>query len=408
MSREDQPRHKNREERMSREDQPHPATLCARGPLPTASASSPLAPPIGVSAVYCIEGLDQVDAIYRGEEEGFIYGRDGHPNRHQLAAKLAQLEGGEDALITASGMAAISSVLLTLLGSGDHVALSEDLYGRTSTLVIRELSRFGIEYSFFDPTTPASLAEILRTETRVVLTETLSNPLVRLADLDGLAEVSNRAGVPLIVDHTFAPLLCRPLERGAAVVIHSLTKLIGGHSDITLGAAIGARDLIARVSAVASTFGLTGPPFDSWLALRGLATLEVRSSRITATALEIAHRLEAHPKIARLHYPGLPSHPDWKRAQRDLDGGFGSILTADLGDRARADRFIRALRHIPFAPSLGDVQTTLSHPATTSHRGQPDDRLARLGITPGLVRFSIGLEHPNDLWVDLSRALEAV
>jgi len=358
--------------------------------------------------VYCIEGLDQVDAVYHGEEAGFIYGRDGHPNRHQLAAKLARLEGGEDALVTASGMAAISSVLLTLLGDGDHVALSEELYGKTSTLVVRELSRFGVAHSFYDPTRPASLAEILRPNTRAVLTETLSNPLVRLADLDGLAEVSNRAGVPLIVDHTFAPLLCRPLERGAAVVVHSLTKLIGGHSDVLLGAVVGSHGLISRVGAIASTFGLTGPPFDSWLALRGLATLEVRASRITATALEIAGRLEAHPKVARLHYPGLPSHPDWNRAQRDLHGGFGSILTADLGDRARADRLIRALRHIPFAPSLGDVQTTLSHPATTSHRGQPEDRLARLGITPGLIRFSIGLEHPDDLWADLVQALEAV
>lgn len=393
---------------MPHEDQPRPATLCARGPLPTASALPPLAPPISVSAVYCIEGLDQVDAVYRGEEAGFIYGRDGHPNRRQLAAKLARLEGGEDALVTASGMAASSSVLLTLLGSGEHVALSEELYGKTSTLVVRELSRFGIVHSFFDPTRPASLAEIIRPNTRAVLTETLSNPLVRLADLDGLADVSNRAGVPLIVDHTFAPLLCRPLERGAAVVIHSLTKLIGGHSDVLLGAAVGACDLITRISATASTFGLTGPPFDSWLALRGLATLEVRSSRITTTALDLARRLEAHPKIARLHYPGLPSHPDWKRAQRDLHGGYGSILTADLGGRARADRFIRALRHIPFAPSLGDVQTTLSHPATTSHRGQPEDRLARLGITPGLIRFSIGLEHPDDLWADLAQALETV
>jgi cystathionine beta-lyase/cystathionine gamma-synthase len=189
-------------------------------------------------------------------------------------------------------------------------------------------------------------------------------------------------------------------------VTHSGTKLIGGHSDLTLGLLAGPRDAIDRARAVGSAFGLTGNPFESWLALRGLATLGVRSERACATALDLARRLAQHPRVHAVHYPGLPSHPDHGRAARVLDGGFGTIATIDLGDREHADAFIQGLRHIPFAPSLGDVATTLSHPATTSHRGQSPEQWARQGITPGLVRLSIGLEDPDDLWHDLARALD--
>ena len=176
--------------------------------------------------------------------------------------------------------------------------------------------------------------------------------------------------MPILVDQTFAPLLCRPLALGATFVMHSVTKLIGGHSDLTLGVVAGPRDRIDRIQAVASTFGQTGNPFESWLALRGLATLSLRSDRASATALELAHRLEGHPRVARVYYPGLPSHPDFELARRLLKGGFGAMVTFDVGGRDQANRLIRSLHHIPFAPSLGDVQTTLSHPCSTSHRGQ--------------------------------------
>jgi cystathionine beta-lyase/cystathionine gamma-synthase len=294
---------------------------------------------------------------------------------------------------------------LTLLAPGDEVALSDGLYGRTAALVGRELARFGIGHRIFDATRPDSLREALGPSTRLVFAETLSNPLVRLADLAGLAEVAQAAEAPLVIDHTFAPLLCRPLELGAKVVTHSATKLIGGHSDLTLGLLAGPRALIDRVSNVASTFGLTGNPFESWLALRGVATLALRSTRACATALTLAGRLAGDSNVLAVHYPGLPHHPDHARAARLLTGGFGTILTIDLGERGRADSFIRALQHIPFAPSLGDVATTLSHPATTSHRGQSAEQWARQGITPGLIRLSIGLEDPDDLWDDIRHAL---
>ncbi len=384
---------------------PRPETTCARPAPEPRSANAPLSPPIHLSAVYRLEGLEQVDALNGGKAAGFIYARDGHPNASQLAAKVAALEGAEAALVCASGMAAEAAALLATLDGGDHVALSEGVYGKTAVLLRRELSRFGIASSPFDATRPETLRAALMPRTRLVFAETLSNPLLRLADIGGLSEVAQQAGAILVIDHTFAPLLCRPLELGADLVTHSATKLIGGHSDLTLGLLAGSTERIARAGAVASAFGLTGNPFESWLALRGIATLGLRSARACATAQELAGRLGRQPGVRAVHYPGLPSHPDHARALAVLPGGFGTIATIDLGDRDRADAFIRALRHIPFAPSLGDVSTTLSHPATTSHRGQSPEHWARQGITPGLVRLSFGLEDPDDLWDDLRQAL---
>jgi len=390
---------------QNRTEEPGVATTCARGADEAPSATSPLAPSIHLSAVYRIDGLDQIDALYEGRAAGFIYARDGHPNAAQLAAKIAALEGAEASLVCASGMAAEAAVFLAGVGQGDAIALSEGIYGRSVALAARELARFGVEHQTFDATRPETLAAVLTPATRLVFAETLSNPLVRLADIEGLAAVAHRSGAHLVIDHTFAPLLCRPIALGADAVTHSLTKLIGGHSDLTLGLLAGSRVLVDRAAGLASTFGLTGNPFESWLALRGVATLALRSARACATALTLAQRLASHAHVVATHYPGLPHHPDHARAVRLLKGGFGTIVTIDLGGRARADAFIRALRHIPFAPSLGDVATTLSHPATTSHRNQSPEQWARQGITPGLVRLSIGLEEPEDLWNDLDQAL---
>ena len=382
-----------------------PRTLCARPGPPARSVTPPLAPPIQLSSVYEFADLEQVDALYGGTAAGFVYARDGHPNAAQLADKLARLEGGEAALICASGMAAESAIFLAHLRTGDRVAIAAGLYGRTTLLVAGELARFGVEHDLFDATRPESLRAVLRPATKVVFAETLSNPLLRLADIAGLAAITRPAGVMLAVDHTFAPLLCQPLALGADVVTHSVTKSIAGHSDVTLGALVGRRDWIGRTAHVASTFGLTGNPFDSWLALRGMATLAVRTDRACANALELARRLEAHPAVERVHYPGLPSHPDHSLATRTLTGGCGAIVSFDVGGRAEADRLIRRLRHIPYAPSLGDVSTSLSHPTTTSHRSQSPEQWARQGITPGLIRLSVGIEAVDDLWSDLGEAL---
>ncbi|WP_435010308.1 trans-sulfuration enzyme family protein [Tundrisphaera lichenicola] len=393
---------------MTEPSETDPSSLCARPARVAPSATPPLSPPLQLSSVYEFDNLDRIDAIYQGRESGFVYARDGHLNAAQLASKMAALEGGEAALVCGSGMAAESALLLTLLEQGDRVALSEGLYGRTLVLVARELARFGIGYDLFDGTRPESLREVLTPQTRVVFVETLSNPLLRLADIEGLAAITRPAGVILAVDHTFAPLLCQPLKLGADLVTHSATKAIGGHSDVTLGLLIGPKHLIDRASSVASTFGLTGNPFDAWMALRGLSTLAVRTDRSCASASELALRLEGHPEVERVHYPGLTSHPDHALAGRVLTGGFGAIVSFDLGSRERADALIRSLHHIPYAPSLGDVSTTLSHPTTSSHRSQTPEQWAGQGITPGLIRLSVGVESVNDLWADLGQALDRV
>jgi cystathionine beta-lyase/cystathionine gamma-synthase len=387
---------------------PRSETICARPPAPPRSDTHPLVPPLYLSVVYKVDDLQQIDDLYDGRASGSIYARDGHPNASMLASKIAELERGEAALVCASGMGAEAAMFLSNLEAGDHVALSEGLYGKTVALVGRELARFGVTHSFFDGTRPDTLRASLRERTRIVFVETLSNPLVRLADLGRLAELTHKAGAQLVVDHTFAPLLCHPLTLGADAVTHSGTKLIGGHSDLTLGLLVGSNALIARAGPVASTFGLTGNPFESWMALRGLATLAIRSERACANALELAGRLERHPATRSVRYPGLASHPDHDRATEMLTGGFGTICTIDVGDRARADTLIQSLEHIPFAPSLGDVATTLSHPATTSHRALTPEQRTLQGITPGLVRLSIGLESVDDLWKEMERALDLV
>jgi cystathionine beta-lyase/cystathionine gamma-synthase len=390
---------------MSADSTPRDSTLCARSPRPLPSVSQPLVPSLDLSVVYRIANLDQIDGLNDGRLKGFSYARDSHPNAVQLAQKMAALEGAEAGLVCASGMAAIASTLLALLNQDDHVVISEGLYGKTASLVTKELLRFGVTHDRFDPSRPDSLASLLTSRTRLVVVETISNPLLRVADLESICRTARQAGVAVLVDHTFAPLLCRPIELGATFVMHSVTKLIGGHSDLTLGVVVGPGDRIGRIAPVASTFGQTGNPFESWLALRGVATLSLRSTRASATALGLAGRLESHAGVARVFYPGLPSHPDFNLASRMLKNGFGAMVAFDVGGRDQVDRLIRSLRHIPFAPSLGDVETTLSHPYSTSHRGQDPALLAASGITPGLVRLSVGLEDQADLWQDLGQAL---
>ncbi len=219
----------------------HPATLCARAPAPAPSTSRPLVPPLDLSVVYCPADLDHVDALSEGTKPGFIYARDGHPNAAQLAEKMARLEGGEAGLVCASGMGAIGAIFLTLLSQNDHVLVASGIYGKTTALVSRLLPRWGISHDLFDSADAASLRSRLTPKTRLVFVETISNPLLRIADLDGLAAAAREAGIPLAVDNTFAPLLCRPIARAATLVVHSATKMIGGHSDLTLGVIVGPR-----------------------------------------------------------------------------------------------------------------------------------------------------------------------
>jgi cystathionine beta-lyase/cystathionine gamma-synthase len=384
-------------------------TQCVRPERLPESSTPPLVPPIDWSVVYEFRDIDHVDSVYAGDESGFIYARDGHPGAVRLSGQIARLEAAEAALVMSSGMAAEAALLLGILRQGDHVALGKGLYGRTQTLVSQELARFGISYSTFDPCNPESWTEGFRAETKVCFVETITNPLVRVPDLPRLAEFCVARQVSLAVDNTFAPMIAQPITLGADFVTHSVTKMIAGHSDVTLGALAGSSESISKLRPVVSSFGMTANPFESALALRGLATLPLRLRKACDNALELARYLELHPKVAQVHFPGLKSHADAATASRILSGGFGTIVTIDLGSRDAANTFICKLqRRIPFAPSLGDVMTTLSYPVSTSHRGLSEAERRGLGITPGLIRLSMGIEELSDLRRDLQDALGSI
>lgn len=383
-----------------------PATRCVRSAVPTPGSTQPLVAALDASVVYRVDSLEQVDAVYEGRQPGYVYARDGHPNLTQLCRKVAELEDAQSAWAGSSGMAAEAAAMLDGLCAGDRVALADGVYGKTERLV-ELLGRLGIAASRFDSTRPNSLRAALTSDTRLVFVESISNPLLQVADIAALAAEAERVGARLIVDHTFAPLLFRPLELGAHLVTHSATKLIGGHSDLTLGLVAGSKADIDSIAATGSTLGMTANPYECWLCARGLATLAIRVERSNENAFGLAERLEKDSRVVATHYPGLTRHPDHATAARQFRGGFGSILTIDLGGRERAGAFIRALAaSIPFAPSLGDVATTLSHPASTSHRGLSPERRQQQGIHAGLVRISVGLESLADLWSELSAALK--
>ena len=391
---------------MHRHESTSPETACVRPqPLPEAS-TRPLVPALEWSVVYEFRDLDHVDSVYAGAESGYVYARDGHPGATRLADQAARLEGAEAGLATSSGMSAEAALFLGLLSAGDHVVLAEGLYGRTQVLLNKEFSRFGVTHAIFDPTRRETWETAFTPATRLVFVESITNPLVRVPNLSALADFCKNRGVPLAVDNTFGPLIARPIAHGAQFVTHSVTKMIAGHSDATAGALVGSAQAIAKIRPTASSFGLSANPFECALAVRGMATLPLRMAKACENALEFARFLELHPNVTHVHYPGLKSHRDHAVAAEMMRGGFGTIVTIDLGSRDAANAFIRKLNgRIPFAPSLGDVATTLSHPVSTSHRGLTEGERAALGITPGLVRLSFGIENAEDLRADFRTAL---
>lgn len=380
------------------------STLCAHSREERPAGPPPLTAPIYQSAVWALDSAEQCDAIYEKEEAGFIYTRDANPNHAALERLVAALEGAEDALAVASGMGAVAVALLELVQSGDHVIASDTLYGATTRLLEKELSRFGVSSTFVPAHDLQRVRAAFQPATRAVFVETLTNPLTSLADVPALAALCRERGARLVVDATFTPTLSRTLEQGADVVLHSLTKFIGGHSDLTLGAVAGSRELVAGMRVRASNWGLPANPFEAWLALRGAATLPLRIQRSCENAARVAAFLAAHPAVRAVHYPGLPSHPQHARAAELLSGG-GAMLSFELSNGDAARRCLRALRLVPFAPSLGDASTTISYPAATSHRSLTAERRAELGIADGLLRLSVGIDEPEDVTADLEQAI---
>ncbi|MFM8253256.1 MAG: trans-sulfuration enzyme family protein [Planctomycetota bacterium] len=386
-----------------------PDDLCPQSPKPLNLPTQPHSPAIYPTSVWECRDPEQAASLLAGELPGYVYQRDGHPNADQFAAKCAELHGAERAIITASGMAALSVAVLSQLQQGDHLIVSNRLYGRSLLLFGGECPRLGIPCSVVDTGDLSAVRRAMTERTRLIVVETLANPLLQVADIGGLAEIARQSGAQLLVDNTFAsPALCRPLDLGADWVMESVSKMMNGHSDIMLGMLAGSAARWQRVPLVTAAWGLASSPFDCWLALRGLSTLAVRMERACANALQVAHYLSSQVEVARVDYPGLIDHPHHELAQRQLTRGFGSIVAFHLpGGTATAERFIRAARRIPFCPSLGEVATTLSHPESTSHRGLSAAERAELGITGGTIRLSVGIESLDYIVDSLAEGLAA-
>jgi len=352
-----------------------------------------------------METTAQADALLAGTASGFVYRRDGHPNATSLAQALRVVHSADESIVTAQGMSAISIAAMALLKPGDRVLLGQPVYGRTSFFIKKDLARWGIEFDDVNVTDTNAWIEALRKPARMVIIETITNPRLNVPDIETIArlahqyggQASSESGTVVMVDNTFAtPVLCQPLTLGADLVMESLSKFVCGHADAMLGLLCGRRAVWDRIRQTMVSFGMTSSPLDCWLTHRGLASLPVRMAHAASSAFEIARSLENHPAISLLDYPGLPSHSDHAIARKQFNGSYGNMLTFQLhGGLRSAQRFIAAVAaDIPFCPSLGEAQTTLSHPASTSHRSYSQELLESLGINGGTLRFSVGLE-PN-------------
>lgn len=378
---------------------------------PDFGPTAPLAPPIHLSAVYRIPDLDAVDAIYNGQAPGYIYARDGHPNATILAGELQRLHAAKWGVVTGTGMGAITAPLLAMLTKGDRIVSSNRIYGKTTKLFRVEFEHFGISTVWVDTNDlDAVKFELTKSPTKVLFVETISNPLCRVADLPALAKLAHDYGAKLFVDNTFAsPVLCRPLETRADLVMESLTKMIGGHSDVTMGFVCGSdAALHIPIASATSTWGLAANPFDCWLVTRGMSTLDLRMRAADANAAKLAAWLAEQPAVRRVVHPSRPDHPDFELAKRVLPHGVGNMLCFELSDRDAVNRWMRATPEVPFCPSLGHHETTCSHPDTTSHRFDPRDEKLGQGITPGLVRLSVGSEPFERLRAAMEHGLRAI
>ena len=341
-----------------------------------------------------------------GRHRGFEYSRSGNPTRANLEACLASLEGAEHGLAFASGLAATTTVML-LLDPGDHVVFTEDVYGGTFRLFDKVFKRYGLTFSAVDPTDPDAVAAAMTERTRLVWLESPTNPLLRVVDLDAVGELVHGAGALVAVDSTFAsPVLQRPLELGADLVIHSSTKFLGGHSDVLGGAVLTSNDTLAeRMRFHQNAVGAVPSPFDCWLLLRGLKTLQLRVLRQCENALTIARWLEGQDEVIQVYYPGLESNPGHALARRQMGGHYGGVVSFEVSSANAALSFLERLRVFTLAESLGAVESLAESPALMTHASIPEEMRTRVGVSDGLLRLSVGIEDVDDLVADLEQAL---
>ncbi len=365
----------------------------------------PDAVPIYQAVTFSAEDAAQLGDILGDRVPGYSYSRIDNPTSTALADALAEIEGAEAGYAFATGMAALHAAFVSTLRAGDHVVAARALYGSVTHLLENVLGRFGVETTFVDATDRAAVEAALRPNTRLMHLETIANPTIVVTDLADLIGLAHARGITVSVDNTFAsPYLCRPIELGADLVIESLTKWIGGHSDVLGGVVVGDRERIGEVRRVQIDTGGGLAPLSAFLVLRGISTLHVRMERHAGSALALARHLEQSEVVRTVYYPGLPSHPQFSVAQRTLSAG-GGMLAFDLGDRVTAERLLDALTIPPRTASLGSIRTIAVHPPSTTHRQLDEAGLELAGISEGLIRVSVGLEDVDDLIADFDLAL---
>jgi O-succinylhomoserine sulfhydrylase len=372
-------------------------------------------------ALYLTSGYVQPSAEsaalrFAGDEEGFTYGRYGNPTTASFEQRLAALEGAEACMATASGMSAILLMCLGLLKAGDHVVCSQSMFGSTIKLIGSDLAKFGVESSFVPQTDVAAWKAALKPNTRLLFAETPTNPLTEVCDITALADLAHNAGALLCVDNCFAtPALQRPMALGADIVMHSGTKYLDGQGRVMAGALCASQAIVTgKFLPILKSAGMTLAPFNAWVMLKGLETLDIRMRAQSANALALAQWLEAHPSVARVFSPGLPSHPQHDLAMRQQSGIGGAVLSFEVKAsnpeqaRARAFHVLDALRVLSLSTNLGDTKTLCAHPASTSHGRLTEAQRQAAGVGQGLVRVAVGLEHITDIQADLARGLDTL
>ncbi|GAB2952111.1 O-succinylhomoserine sulfhydrylase [Aquaspirillum soli] len=383
----------------------HPHTLAIRAGRQI-SEFNEHSPALYLTSSFLTESADEAMRLFSGELSGNTYSRFTNPTVSMFQERLAALEGGERAIATASGMAAIHALIFSLLKAGDHIVASQSLFGATLQMFSNLLPKFGIEVSFVPLTDLSAWQAAIKDNTKLFFVETPSNPLTEIADLAGLAAIAHQHGAWLAVDNCFcSPALQRPIEHGADFVVHSATKFLDGHGRVLGGAVVGPDALIEQIYLYVRTAGPTLSAFNAWVLLSGLETLFVRVEKQAANALALAQWLETHPMISRVYYPGLASHPQHELAMRQQSAG-GAIVSFEVkGGRDAAWRVVDNVSLISRTGNLGDVKSTITHPATTTHGRLTPEARAKAGIGEGLLRISVGLEHVNDLIQDLTHSL---
>ena len=377
------------------------ATIAIHAGDPEPRIGGAVVPPIFQSTVFEHHGEP-------GDYHSIVYPRlNNTPNHTAVGGKIAALEGAERAIPTASGMAAISTTLLSILGGGGHLLIQDQLYGGTHMLVTGYLEKFGISYDWIDPDRPEEWAEKVRPETRAIFVEAMTNPLTRIIDLEHVVQFAKEHSIRSLIDATFVtPVLYRPIEAGFDVVVHSATKYMNGHSDLIAGVIVGSEEILAPISELLNELGGMLDPHACFLLHRGLKTLPLRMREHCRNAQALAEALTAHPEVTHVHYPGLETHPDHARAKRLFEGMSGMLAFELKGGAEAARRCVERVQIPASGPSLGGIETLITRPATTSHAGLTPEERAAAGVTDGIVRVSVGLEGIDDLIADFRQALE--